>query len=93
MRGAGDERQERQGEQLDLPIAEERPPAAAAPREGAIPVVNVKPSPSGVTPIGSASLPWRMETDAPTCHECGTIMVRSGACHKCLNCGATSGCS
>jgi ribonucleoside-diphosphate reductase alpha chain len=33
------------------------------------------------------------ETDAPTCHECGSIMVRSGACHKCPNCGATSGCS
>jgi ribonucleoside-diphosphate reductase alpha chain len=33
------------------------------------------------------------ETDAPACHECGAIMVRSGACHKCLNCGATSGCS
>ena len=26
-------------------------------------------------------------------HECGAMMVRSGACHKCLNCGATSGCS
>jgi ribonucleoside-diphosphate reductase alpha chain len=33
------------------------------------------------------------ESDAPACHECGAIMVRSGACHKCLNCGATSGCS
>jgi ribonucleoside-diphosphate reductase alpha chain len=33
------------------------------------------------------------ESDAPACHECGTIMVRSGACHKCTNCGATSGCS
>src|SRR5262245_47547138 len=33
------------------------------------------------------------ESDAPTCHECGSIMVRSGACHKCPNCGATSGCS
>jgi len=33
------------------------------------------------------------ESDAPVCHECGSIMVRSGACHKCLNCGATSGCS
>ena len=31
--------------------------------------------------------------DAPLCHECGTVMVRSGACHKCSNCGATSGCS
>jgi ribonucleoside-diphosphate reductase alpha chain len=37
--------------------------------------------------------PHVLESDAPTCHECGTIMVRSGACHKCPNCGATSGCS
>jgi len=36
---------------------------------------------------------WVRESDAPPCHECGTLMVRSGACHKCLNCGATSGCS
>jgi ribonucleoside-diphosphate reductase alpha chain len=36
---------------------------------------------------------WVTETDAPPCHECGSIMVRSGACHKCINCGATSGCS
>jgi len=34
-----------------------------------------------------------IENDAPLCHECGTVMVRSGACHKCSNCGATSGCS
>ncbi len=33
------------------------------------------------------------ETDAPACHVCGYIMVRNGACHKCENCGATSGCS
>lgn len=33
------------------------------------------------------------DNDAPLCHECGTMMVRSGACHKCSNCGATSGCS
>jgi len=33
------------------------------------------------------------ESDAPMCSECGAIMVRNGACHKCLNCGATSGCS
>jgi len=31
--------------------------------------------------------------DAPSCHECGSLMVRSAACYKCLNCGATSGCS
>ena len=33
------------------------------------------------------------ESDAPACHVCGYIMVRNGACHKCENCGATSGCS
>ena len=36
---------------------------------------------------------WVQESDAPACHECGTIMVRSGACYKCSNCGSTSGCS
>ena len=33
------------------------------------------------------------QADAPPCTVCGTIMVRSGACYKCFNCGATSGCS
>ncbi len=32
-------------------------------------------------------------TDAPSCHECGAIMVRNGSCYKCNNCGSTSGCS
>ncbi|MFH1632217.1 MAG: vitamin B12-dependent ribonucleotide reductase [bacterium] len=31
--------------------------------------------------------------DAPACDTCGSIMVRNGACYKCLNCGGTSGCS
>jgi len=31
--------------------------------------------------------------DAPACHNCGAIMVRSGSCYRCLNCGETSGCS
>ncbi|HRU25149.1 MAG TPA: vitamin B12-dependent ribonucleotide reductase, partial [Candidatus Latescibacteria bacterium] len=31
--------------------------------------------------------------DAPLCPDCGSIMIRSGACYKCLNCGGTSGCS
>ncbi len=36
---------------------------------------------------------FTLQADAPPCHVCGTIMVRSGACYKCQNCGATSGCS
>jgi ribonucleoside-diphosphate reductase alpha chain len=35
----------------------------------------------------------KVETDAPPCPECSSMMVRNGACYKCLNCGATSGCS
>jgi ribonucleoside-diphosphate reductase alpha chain len=34
-----------------------------------------------------------VDTDAPACSECGAITVRSGACYKCMNCGATTGCS
>jgi ribonucleoside-diphosphate reductase alpha chain len=33
------------------------------------------------------------QQDAPSCSDCGEIMVRNGACYKCLNCGSTSGCS
>jgi ribonucleoside-diphosphate reductase alpha chain len=33
------------------------------------------------------------QADAPSCQDCGSIMVRSGACYKCANCGGTSGCS
>ena len=32
-------------------------------------------------------------SDAPTCPECGSIMIPNGSCHKCVNCGTTSGCS
>ncbi|MBN2574377.1 MAG: vitamin B12-dependent ribonucleotide reductase [Deltaproteobacteria bacterium] len=34
-----------------------------------------------------------VRTDAPTCPECGSIMIPNGSCHKCPNCGTTSGCS
>jgi ribonucleoside-diphosphate reductase alpha chain len=33
------------------------------------------------------------QEDAPPCSTCGSIMVRSGACYKCVNCGTTSGCA
>ena len=33
------------------------------------------------------------QQDAPSCSDCGAIMVRSGACYKCMNCGSVSGCS
>jgi ribonucleoside-diphosphate reductase alpha chain len=33
------------------------------------------------------------QQDAPPCNVCGAIMVRSGSCYKCANCGSTSGCA
>jgi ribonucleoside-diphosphate reductase alpha chain len=33
------------------------------------------------------------QEDAPPCSTCGAIMIRSGACYKCSNCGNTSGCA
>jgi ribonucleoside-diphosphate reductase alpha chain len=33
-----------------------------------------------------------MQSDAPACNVCGNIMMRSGACYKCLNCGNQGGC-
>ena len=33
------------------------------------------------------------QEDAPPCSTCGSIMIRSGSCYKCSNCGTTSGCA
>ncbi|MBL4809664.1 MAG: hypothetical protein JKY43_06360, partial [Phycisphaerales bacterium] len=43
----------------------------------------------------SATLSMALDAagDAPPCDVCGTITVRSGTCYKCLNCGASMGCS
>ncbi|HYV86314.1 MAG TPA: vitamin B12-dependent ribonucleotide reductase [Patescibacteria group bacterium] len=65
----------------------------------AIPVALV-PGPSGPAArdakepdTGHAPFAFRPDEDAPPCPDCGSIMVRNGACYKCMNCGATSGCS
>ncbi|MFH1679379.1 MAG: vitamin B12-dependent ribonucleotide reductase [Candidatus Eisenbacteria bacterium] len=36
---------------------------------------------------------FQAQSDAPACWECGSLMVRSGSCYRCNNCGSTSGCS
>jgi ribonucleoside-diphosphate reductase alpha chain len=33
------------------------------------------------------------QEDAPPCSTCGSLMIRSGSCYKCSNCGTTSGCA
>jgi ribonucleoside-diphosphate reductase alpha chain len=40
-----------------------------------------------------ANSPSNAHEGAPTCSECGMLMVPNGACYKCENCGSTSGCS
>jgi ribonucleoside-diphosphate reductase alpha chain len=48
----------------------------------------------GSMPATNASLKQRdAHEGAPTCSECGMLMVPNGACYKCGNCGSTSGCS
>jgi ribonucleoside-diphosphate reductase alpha chain len=43
--------------------------------------------------LGPTKVSFQTQADAPSCAECGSIMVRNGSCYKCLNCGSTSGCS
>ena len=40
-----------------------------------------------------SSRPSEEYDSAPTCSECGMLMVPNGSCYKCENCGSTSGCS
>jgi ribonucleoside-diphosphate reductase alpha chain len=44
-------------------------------------------------PIPSSFAAIQNQEDAPPCTMCGAIMIRSGACYKCTNCGTTSGCA
>ena len=71
-------------------VTVEAAPAAPAPAPSPAPaelkVIAAKPA-NGVQKIAF------INTDAPACPDCGAITVRSGSCYKCLNCGATTGCS
>jgi ribonucleoside-diphosphate reductase alpha chain len=44
-----------------------------------------------VTPPGHRRM--NSTPDAPPCPRCGWLTVRNGTCHKCENCGETTGCS
>ena len=49
-----------------------------------------------IVPIRGGSRPDHVYTggdsDAPPCTNCGSIMVRAGACYACATCGETGGC-
>ena len=60
-------------------------PAAAGP-SGAVVAAAAA---TNITPLSTI----QNQEDAPPCSTCGSIMIRSGACYKCANCGNTSGCA
>jgi ribonucleoside-diphosphate reductase alpha chain len=60
--------------------------SAAMPDEVA---VDARKSAARATPFSTI----QNQEDAPPCSTCGSIMIRSGACYKCVNCGNTSGCA
>jgi len=71
-------------------------PAATAAASVTVPVAT--PHTNGANgsvkvPMPTAFAAMRNQEDAPPCTTCGSIMVRSGACYKCSNCGTTSGCA
>jgi len=88
-------------------LREEAAPAAPKPAPNVAPLS--KDDASFVTSLGTSPIiaapkdadgpnsrntaTFRYQQDAPSCSDCGSIMVRNGACYKCLNCGSTSGCS
>jgi ribonucleoside-diphosphate reductase alpha chain len=69
------------GRELDTVAAA---PTATAP---AAPVTTASPSAT------NHHSTIQNQEDAPPCSTCGSIMIRSGACYKCSNCGNTSGCA
>jgi len=73
----------------DVREKESPAPAEPAAKPSALRLV----TPALPSTSSSAVFTFQAQDDAPSCHDCGAIMVRSGSCYKCLNCGATSGCS
>ncbi len=81
-------------EESPLPVAETPKP------ESEFKVIAAPITTNGISSAGRAQgapstqkLTFVNTGDAPACADCGAITVRSGSCYKCLNCGATTGCS
>jgi len=87
---------EKSGEMQALPtVVVPAPPQATLP----IPVVQETVPPTTATSVkndvqgNGLGFTFQNQRDAELCSECGSMMVRNGACYKCLECGSTSGCS
>ncbi len=79
------------GGEAEIPDAQDGDPSETG-LEASAPRVAVA---GGAVSGAQEGSPYAMvnQADAPSCMDCGTIMIRNGACYKCPNCGSTSGCS
>ena len=68
-------------------------PEGVGDLNGAIPTTNDQRPTTGSIHAADALASMIDMGDAPSCHVCGSIMVRNGSCYKCMSCGSTSGCS
>src|SRR5947209_8792094 len=80
-----------------LPLEEQDEAGVIRREESPAPIADPKPVTTEfkviATPTTVQKLAFVNTGDAPACADCGAITVRSGSCYKCLNCGATTGCS
>jgi ribonucleoside-diphosphate reductase alpha chain len=84
------EAQYRAGVNLREEPVEDAAPASTAPVTAQAPArTEVKIEAARKSEFGAL----RNQEDAPPCSTCGSIMIRSGSCYKCGNCGTTSGCA
>jgi ribonucleoside-diphosphate reductase alpha chain len=75
------------GEEIghDLPLVEAK--------SGPVTLVHFSAEPRTASIAAQEKETFQNQADAPICVDCGSLMVRNGACFKCLNCGAVFGCS
>ncbi len=75
----------------EAPMSDVKLSAETAKKPGAI--LNAAATKAASVLEKNEKFVFETQSDAPPCHECGSIMIRSGSCYKCLECGSTSGCS
>ena len=66
--------------------------AVAEAEEAAAPAMKAMAAAAGALQDHEHEI-FETQSDSPPCPECGSVTVRNGACYKCNNCGATTGCS
>jgi ribonucleoside-diphosphate reductase alpha chain len=72
---------------------EENSASATATLKAALPTLTLTAQATEADLTHKERETFQNQADAPICADCGTLMVRNGACFKCLNCGSVFGCS